>query len=178
MTTPIIQRLPHPRGLGQTIYYSRQPSPVGDLILGSTASGGLCLLSFVTDLAIEDEVRRAYPEAELIYRVTPTHIETLAALSDPEHPLPDIEVWYSPLQYEVWCGMLTLERGELISYGELARRIGRAPAVRAVATAVGQNPISILIPCHRIIRSTGELGNYYWGTDVKRRVLDWERSLL
>ncbi|MDE6140182.1 MAG: methylated-DNA--[protein]-cysteine S-methyltransferase [Alistipes sp.] len=74
-------------------------------------------------------------------------------------------------QIDVWRALLDVGRGETICYSELARRAGHASAVRAVASAVGDNPVTLLVPCHRIVRRDGSIGQYYWGSELKRRML-------
>lgn len=79
-------------------------------------------------------------------------------------------------QEKVWRGLLAIPYGETISYGELAERLGCPSSVRAVATAVGKNPLLLIRPCHRVIRSTGELGEYAGGCELKKRLLELEKS--
>lgn len=79
-------------------------------------------------------------------------------------------------QKKVWNQLKLLKDNETITYSELAKRCGNLKAVRAVATAVGKNDISILIPCHRIVRKDGPIGQYRWGSDVKERILKSERE--
>lgn len=81
----------------------------------------------------------------------------------------------SPLEKAVWGALLQIPRGTTCTYTEIAQSIGRPKAVRAVASAVGRNPISILVPCHRVVRLDGTLGGYRWGLDVKRSLLEHER---
>src|SRR5206468_922011 len=79
-------------------------------------------------------------------------------------------------QLRVWRALLQVPPGSLITYGQLAAAIGRPTAARAVGTAVGQNPLAYLIPCHRVIRSTGLLGDYRWGQVRKRAINAWENA--
>jgi AraC family transcriptional regulator, regulatory protein of adaptative response / methylated-DNA-[protein]-cysteine methyltransferase len=79
------------------------------------------------------------------------------------------------LQLKVWEALLSLEGRTCTSYSDVAQRIGVPNAVRAVANAVGANPIAWLIPCHRVLRKGGALGGYRWGIDRKRAMLAWER---
>jgi methylated-DNA-[protein]-cysteine S-methyltransferase len=83
----------------------------------------------------------------------------------------------TPFQRRVWQALLAVRFGETISYGELARRVGAPRAVRAVGAAVGRNPISVIVPCHRIIGSDGSLTGYAGGLERKRRLLRLEGSL-
>jgi AraC family transcriptional regulator of adaptative response/methylated-DNA-[protein]-cysteine methyltransferase len=82
----------------------------------------------------------------------------------------------TPFQFSVWEQLRAIPAGETRSYSEIARRIGRPRAIRAVGTANGANPVSIVIPCHRAIRSSGHLGGYRWGLERKRKLLEMERS--
>jgi AraC family transcriptional regulator of adaptative response/methylated-DNA-[protein]-cysteine methyltransferase len=80
----------------------------------------------------------------------------------------------APFQIKVWEALLRIPSGHVTSYSEIAGAIGHDKAVRAVGTAVGRNPISFLIPCHRALRKSGALGGYHWGLPVKRAILAWE----
>ena len=80
----------------------------------------------------------------------------------------------APFQIKVWEALLAIPSGHVTTYSEIARAIGHPRAVRAVGTAVGRNPVSFLIPCHRALRKSGGLGGYHWGLPVKRAMLAWE----
>jgi len=82
----------------------------------------------------------------------------------------------TPFQKEVWEKLLKIPHQETTSYGKLAEEVGRPKASRAVGTAVGSNPISLIIPCHRVITSNGKLGGYRWNIDRKQQILDWEKE--
>ena len=82
----------------------------------------------------------------------------------------------APFQIKVWEALLRIPSGHVTTYGEIARAIGSPRAVRAVGTAVGRNPVSWLIPCHRAIRATGGLGGYHWGMPIKRAMLAFEAA--
>ena len=82
----------------------------------------------------------------------------------------------APFQIKVWEALLTVPSGQVTTYSQIAAAIGRPAAVRAVGTAVGRNPVSLLIPCHRAIRKSGALGGYHWGLPVKRAILSWEAA--
>jgi methylated-DNA-[protein]-cysteine S-methyltransferase len=89
-----------------------------------------------------------------------------------------IEPSGTDFQLTVWRALLDIPYGETISYGELARRTGRPAAARAVGAANGRNPISVVVPCHRVIGGDGTLTGYGWGTDRKKWLLDHEASVL
>jgi AraC family transcriptional regulator of adaptative response/methylated-DNA-[protein]-cysteine methyltransferase len=82
----------------------------------------------------------------------------------------------SEFQVRVWRALLRIEPGTLVSYGALAGALGHASAARAVGSAVAKNSIAVLIPCHRVIRETGVLGEYRWGRERKRALLAWETA--
>jgi len=78
-------------------------------------------------------------------------------------------------QRKVWAELRKVKRGEVVSYEEIAQRIGKPKAVRAVGTAIGRNEIAFLIPCHRVVRKSGGLGGFRWGLEVKKKMLEWEK---
>ena len=80
-------------------------------------------------------------------------------------------------QFGVWQALMTIPSGSVATYADVARSIGRATAVRAVANAIGQNPVSYLVPCHRVVRTNGSLGGYRWGDTVKAQLLQHEKAL-
>lgn len=82
----------------------------------------------------------------------------------------------TPFQKEVWKALLNIPLQETTTYGKIAEEVGRPKASRAVGTAIGSNPISLIIPCHRVITSNGKLGGYRWNIDRKQQILDWEKE--
>lgn len=78
-------------------------------------------------------------------------------------------------QKSVWQALLKIKKGQVCSYGDVANDIGKPAAARAVGSAVGENPVSLIVPCHRVVQASGALGNYGWGVDLKRRILEQER---
>ena len=82
----------------------------------------------------------------------------------------------SPFQKKVWQAVSKIPYGKTMSYLDVAFSMKRQSSVRAVATAIGYNPIAYLIPCHRVIRSNGDLGGYRWGVDLKQQLLEWETN--
>jgi AraC family transcriptional regulator, regulatory protein of adaptative response / methylated-DNA-[protein]-cysteine methyltransferase len=84
----------------------------------------------------------------------------------------------TPFQTQVWRALLKVPHGTTCSYSELAQRVGKPRAVRAVANACGRNPVGLLVPCHRIVRNDGSLGGYYGGVEKKKRLLDHERATM
>jgi len=98
------------------------------------------------------------------------HAGNLLSGADPTH----LHLIGAPFQIKVWEALLSVPTGQVTTYSDIARHIGHPTAVRAVGTAVGRNPISWLIPCHRALRKSGGLGGYHWGLPVKRALLAWE----
>lgn len=91
-------------------------------------------------------------------------------------PWPDEGPQGTPLQKRVWEELRKLDRGETISYGEMAQKIGRPKAARAIGQAAGANPWALLVPCHRLVRADGRLGGFKWGEPIKRWLLDREKE--
>ena len=104
-------------------------------------------------------------------------IEALDRHLRAEAPRPDLplDLRGTAFQLKVWRFLLSVKEGDVLSYGELASGIGKPKAVRAAASACGANRVSVLVPCHRILRGNGELGGYRWGVERKRTLLDMER---
>lgn len=92
-------------------------------------------------------------------------------------PAPPIQLTGTPFQLKVWQLLQHIPVGEVRTYGELAQAVAPNMAAQAIGHALHVNPIPILIPCHRIIKSNGELGGYAYGTDLKRHLLEWEHAL-
>ena len=126
------------------------------------------------------QLAAAWPNAQLVRDPTATRPvvdHLVAALDGAQHGRPLVaSVVGTNLQLKVWEALLRLPAGQVASYGEVARAAGRPDAVRAVATAVGRNPVAALIPCHRVLRAGGGLGGYRWGTTRKRMLLAREAA--
>ena len=170
-------------GAGVTIDYGVAETPFGLMLAGCTTRG-VCHLAFV-ETDIQSLARSAlevhWPAARLQWN--PAAIAALAErIWPPQVPssgLPSrapLQLWVrgTAFQVQVWRALLALGAGERTSYGKLAQRLGRSSAARAVGTAVGANPVAWLIPCHRVLRASGELGGYHWGVERKRAMLAWE----
>lgn len=163
-------------GEGLGIRYGFCPTPFG-ICLAATTARGLCHLAFVGEegeASALEELRREWPLARLeedkgSLGSLVDHI-FLPATEHPHTPLP-LVLKGTGFQIRVWRALLRIPEGALISYGDLAAHLQCPRAVRAVAGAVGRNPIAWLIPCHRVLRSTGAIGGYRWGTARKRAML-------
>lgn len=132
----------------------------------------LCFASFTSHLGREHtlgELRELFPTATL------KPIESQENVID--FPPQRILLAGTPFRLDVWRALLTIERGQTITYAALAALAGHPTAVRAVATSVGCNPISVVVPCHRIVPASGGVGNYHTGADIKESLLRWEGAL-
>ncbi|MEM7076723.1 MAG: bifunctional helix-turn-helix domain-containing protein/methylated-DNA--[protein]-cysteine S-methyltransferase [Pseudomonadota bacterium] len=167
------------RGEGLVIRYGFFESPFGEVLVMGT-DRGICGIGFTSETgrqAALDDLSGRWPDA--VYREDPAPLEawTDAAFGSPvigaHVPLYLIG---APFQIKVWEALLQVPSGHVTSYSEIAQSIGHPNAVRAVGTAVGRNPISFLIPCHRALRKSGGLGGYHWGLPVKRAMLAWESA--
>ena len=169
-------------GAHWTIHGGFAPSPFGNCLVAESPRG-ICHLSFVEpgkEASAWTELQQAWPRANFRRdkAAAANLVEKIFATPqkrDPNRPLRAF-VRGSPFQVRVWRALLRIPSGSLTTYGRLATAMGCPAAARAVGTAVGSNPISYLIPCHRVIRETGILGNYRWGPDRKRAIVAWESA--
>jgi AraC family transcriptional regulator of adaptative response/methylated-DNA-[protein]-cysteine methyltransferase len=168
-------------GAGLTIRYGFHPTVFGECLIAVTPRG-ICHLAFVHPVSRREAMARLehdWPMAELVPDQNATRGAAAKAFPPPGNsaqPSIALHVKGTNFQLKVWDALLKVPDGSVTTYGDLATAIGAPRASRAVGTAVGHNPISYLIPCHRVIRSTGELGGYAWGPDRKRVMLAVETS--
>jgi AraC family transcriptional regulator, regulatory protein of adaptative response / methylated-DNA-[protein]-cysteine methyltransferase len=171
-------------GKGLTISYASGQTPLGLLMIGAT-DRGICFLQFGdSERELQADLRRQFPAAA-VQAMPATHeaqFESwMAALNrhlrglEPRLDLP-LDVRGTAFQLIVWRYLQKVPYGEIRSYSEVAEAIGRPKAARAVARACSSNSVALLIPCHRGVRGTGELGGYRWGVQRKRVLLDTERA--
>ena len=166
-------------GDGLVIHWGRFDSPFGPAIVMGTGRG-VCGIAFTAEageeMAMADLCAR-WPGARYVEDPAPLGPWADAAFgrSDAEVPL---FVIGAPFQIKVWEALMSIPSGHVTTYSDIAAAIGSPKAVRAVGTAVGRNPISLLIPCHRALRKSGGLGGYHWGLPVKRAILAWESARL
>ena len=138
---------------------------------------GLCGLAFTdetgSEAAMEDLTGR-WPEAAFIE--APERIASWVEAAFHMQGETALHMIGAPFQIKVWEALLDIPSGQVTTYSELAQAVGNPRAVRAVGTAVGRNPVSWLIPCHRALRKSGGLGGYHWGLPVKRAMLAYEAA--
>ena len=137
------------------------------------AQGSVQDAALASGLSGTGRLQALFPNAELRNAATPMHAQALHALQHPPQQPIALHIKGTPFQLKVWQALLNI-RGQPADYGTLARRIGHPNACRAVGTAVGSNPVAVLIPCHRVIRQTGMIGGYRWHRGRKIALLGKE----
>lgn len=169
------------KSLGETlvIRFGIHPSPFGDCLLAIT-DRGICGLEFLAGRTAGETIAtltERWPGAELVERPSETEALLTTLFPEPGHgpagPY-SLLVKGTNFQLQVWRALLEIPPGGLVTYGAIAKRLGKPGASRAVGQAVGANPISYLIPCHRVIASAAGLGGYRWGLERKQALLGWE----
>ena len=168
-------------GAGLEILWGWFESPFGPALVMGTGKG-ICGVAFAAETgaeaAMEDLLSR-WPKAR--FTEDPLALAPMAERAFPREdaapgdPAPLFLIG-APFQIKVWEALLRIPTGHVTTYSDIAKAIGHPQAVRAVGTAVGRNPISWLIPCHRTLRKSGGLGGYHWGLPVKRAMLAWETA--
>jgi len=181
MQPSIVQAKWGPRGRGAAIRYTIVDSPFGRMLVAVTANGAICALSVnQSDETQERELRRDFRAARILRddeAAGPAADSVLRYLrGETARCETSLEISGTPFQVSVWRELCRIPEGTTRSYGEIAARLGRPAAARAVGHANGSNPVSILIPCHRAIGANGKLTGYRWGLETKRRLLDFEHA--
>lgn len=173
-------------GTGLTIRYGIHPSPFGKCLIAATERG-ICHLGFVqtSEGNAIDNLVSVWKAAKMIedYKATAPLVTHIFSGLGPQKTLPDqpqqplkLHLRGTNFQIKVWEALLTIPTGAVTTYEHIAAQIGNPNALRAVGTAVGHNPIAYLIPCHRVIRKSGEFGNYFYGSARKKVILARELS--
>jgi AraC family transcriptional regulator of adaptative response/methylated-DNA-[protein]-cysteine methyltransferase len=167
------------QGSGVTIRYSIAETPIGRLLLAATARG-ICSIQFGdSDTTLEGALRKEYPQAEIVrtdkqltgwVRAVRNRIRGENTASLP------LDIRATAFQRLVWEQLRAIPSGVTRSYSEIAKRIGKPRAARAVARACATNPVAVAIPCHRVVREDGALGGYRWGIQRKRKLLALEKK--
>lgn len=176
--TPATYRL---GGYGMRIGYTIVNSPLGRLLVAATRRGVSAVYLGDSDQALETALREEYPRAQ-IHRDTNGLSTWVRALRlhlrgrQPRLDLP-LDVQATAFQRRVWEALRAIPYGSTRSYSQIARTLGRPKATRAVARACATNPVSVVVPCHRVVRQDGGLGGYRWGLERKRALLEQERRV-
>lgn len=165
-------------GRNLSIRHSFAESPFGQLLVAST-DRGICHMAFEDDTckAVED-LKIRFPDAEYDEQHDLMQERALMIFQDDWSRLPEIRLHLkgTDFQFKVWESLLKIPMGKLVTYGSIAGQIGSPNASRAVGTAIGSNPVAFLIPCHRVIQSSGILGGYMWGPVRKTAIVGWESA--
>lgn len=166
-------------GKGLQLRYGMHDSPFGPMLV-AVSDRGICALSFCDSGSLADEVerlRRRWPAASMTEdrRETAAVAARLRAPAAAQGPL-SLLVSGTNFQVRIWEALLRVPAATVCSYGRLAELAGQPGSARATGAAVGANPIAWLIPCHRVIRSTGVIGDYRWGAERKKAMLGWEAA--
>jgi AraC family transcriptional regulator of adaptative response/methylated-DNA-[protein]-cysteine methyltransferase len=167
-------------GAGERIQFGVVPSPLGRLLVAWTEKG-VCTVSIGdNDGALERAFRAEFPNADIRPAGPAIHEWMTAIVASLEGEKPNraipIDARGTAFQTRVWAALQAIPRGTTLSYSEVAKKIGRPSAVRAVARACATNPVALLIPCHRVVREDGGLGGYRWGIERKEQLLAHEKG--
>ncbi|MDQ0967502.1 AraC family transcriptional regulator of adaptative response/methylated-DNA-[protein]-cysteine methyltransferase [Flavobacterium sp. W4I14] len=160
------------------INYSFAESPFGNIIVAST-SKGICHIAFYDDENIAlANLQRQFPAAQYQQILDKEQQNALFIFSHDWSKLHQIKLHLkgTDFQLKVWEALLKIPMGKLATYGNIAKQLQNPNASRAVGTAIGDNPVAFLIPCHRVIQSSGALGGYHWGVNRKTAMIGWEAS--
>src|SRR5690606_8306188 len=161
-----------------SINYSFAESPFGNLIVAST-SKGVCYMAFDPDEANAlNNLIQKFPNATFQQKLDLIQQHALSIFQNDWRKLSEIKLHLkgTDFQLKVWETLLKIPAGQLSTYGNIAAQIGNANASRAVGTAIGSNPVAFLIPCHRVIQSSGNIGGYMWGETRKTAIIGWESA--
>ena len=168
-------------GAGMQIHYAIADSPLGRLLVAATHTGVSALYLGESDAKLEQLLREEYPGAEITREKTGSSdlrtwldaVLTHLKGHEPHLDLPT-DVRATAFQRRVWEELRKIPYGSTLTYTEVARRIGKPRAIRAVARACATNPVAVIVPCHRVVRQDGNLAGYRWGLDRKRALLERE----
>jgi AraC family transcriptional regulator of adaptative response/methylated-DNA-[protein]-cysteine methyltransferase len=168
------------KGAGLSISYGMHKSPFGDCLVAVT-DRGICGLSFVTESGPKEiiaDLQARWPGARLYEkpRMTRPLIDDIFPQDGCRGRRITLYLAGSNFQIKVWEALIRIPPGHLCAYEDIARLAGDTKAARAVGGAVGANPISFIIPCHRVIRKMGVFGDYHWGAARKRAIIAWESA--
>ncbi len=164
-------------GENLTINYSFAESPFGLLIVASTLKG-VCYMAFEDDeeKALSD-LKQKFPNASFQAKSDLLQQNALLIFQNDWSKINEIKLHLKATEFQlkVWKNLLKIPAGKLSTYKNIAEQIGQPDASRAVGTAIGSNPVAYIIPCHRVIQSSGAISGYMWGTKRKAAIIGWER---
>jgi AraC family transcriptional regulator, regulatory protein of adaptative response / methylated-DNA-[protein]-cysteine methyltransferase len=166
------------QGENLSINFSFADSPFGEILVASTLKG-ICFMAFADDREkVFAQLKATFPNAKLTQTVDLVQQNALYIFTHDWTKLEKIKLHLkgSEFQLKVWQALLKIPFGKLDTYGSVAERIDRPKASRAVGSAIGSNPVAFLIPCHRVIQSSGAIGDYMWGQVRKTAIIGWEAA--
>lgn len=167
------------RGAGLRIVYGLAATPLGRVMVAKTTRG-VCWLGFMMEESEAESlrrVRRHWPKAEIVRAdaaIADAAAQIMAIWNGQGKDKLKLDLYGTNFQLQVWQALLKIPYGETVTYQDIARQVCTPKASRAVGNAVGANPVSLLIPCHRVIRATGIIDNYGWGSPRKKVILACE----
>jgi len=165
----------------EVITWQAGPCYLGTVLVARTTEGICAVLLGDTAEELETDLKKRFPKADLVHTNNSGDVWFLSVmdyLADSRKALPvSLDMHGTEFQLRVWRALRDIPSGEFSSYGEVARKIGIPSGSRAVAGACAANPLAILVPCHRVLKSDGELSGYRWGIKRKQALLDHEQSL-
>ncbi|MDQ6888892.1 MAG: methylated-DNA--[protein]-cysteine S-methyltransferase [Bacteroidota bacterium] len=167
-------------GENLSINYSYAESPFGNLLVASTAKG-ICYMAFIdNEKEALENLQHRFPQASYKQMLDMIQQNALYIFSHDWNKLDQIKLHLrgTGFQLKVWETLLKIPMGKLSTYGNIAAQIKNPNASRAVGSAIGSNPVAYLIPCHRVIQSTGAIGGYMWGSLRKTAIIGWESAKL
>lgn len=165
-------------GRNLAIHYSFAESPFGNIIVASTHKG-ICHMAFQdNEQRALQELKAKFPNANYSRKLDMLQQNALFIFQKDWKQLDKIKLHLqgTEFQLKVWETLLKIPEGKLSTYGAIAGKINKPRAARAVGTAIGSNPVAYLIPCHRVIQSSGEIGGYMWGPVRKTAIIGWEAA--
>lgn len=166
------------------IHYTVVGSPLGRLLVGATEKGISAVYLGKSDKELEDALREEYPRAEISEDAQAraelrTWVEKIVAHLKGKEPHLDLptDVQGTAFRRRVWEELRKIPYGKTMTYTDVAKRIGKPKAIRAVARACATNPVSVVVPCHRVVRQDGSLAGYRWGLERKQALLEKETEM-
>lgn len=165
-------------GAALQILYSYADTPFGSVLVAATPKG-VCHLAFAdSEAAALDFLHLRFPKAQFQQRLDRYQQRALQVFTKDWDQLEEVKLHLkgTPFQLKVWECLLKIPLGRLTSYGRIAKQLENPKASRAVGSAVGDNPVAYLIPCHRVIQSSGVIGQYLWGSTRKTAMIGWEAA--
>ena len=170
-------------GEDENVYFGKSSNNFGECIF-FVMNNSLIGISFYephSPHALDDFMRRRIPKAKFIHDASAV-LSYSRWLNSPESweqsESPRIQFVGTYFQKQVWKELLRIKMGELSTYSRIASAIAKPSSYRAVANAIGNNPIALIVPCHRVISKSGAISGYRWGTKRKQQIIDWEKSFI